>query len=1670
MAGPVTFLRLLVWSIVDAVVSTDDESDLDECPSPLTRAAGPGPAALGSLAADLGSGLGADASTRALGADPGCGLGAAPSGSALVGDPGCGQGAALGAEHSDASRPLGGSGVPDTLEHNGAREGDADTLGHRARPRTSRGPRVAATHLAAPPRNCRVWFANPIAVVVGPCAVLAAYLDGIAVQIQAWRRQAIARRCVARLRAVRRPVSLVGVWLPPQAAPACGGALAPAGSLTGLQAAELHGRATIWTDSGGGCQFSAVAADADVFDDATRHGEVRRVAVGGLRARPHAYAPFVEHGSDGEPLWDYDPARPYDYTSFLAFVDELAKTGTHGCHVSLAALMWHYRRPAKLISALDASVLVHPAPGVSGGRPFVFVHTRETDVTVGHYEATVALEPWAVVAGRAPPTRSPAVAAAPRAAAATAPSAAARQRVAAERAAPSSGAARRARVRDVPAAPILDPARWQQVPRRRPAAPSLPPVATGGGASAGVGRFAALAAPASEEGEGAEVPAAAPTESALPSCEERRRLKAERRSSARAVRRRAAEAEAAALATAVQLAATESAAAEAATLAAAAEEPSPRPQAPRGRAPAATPEPLTGAEQQVLLVLTMVGAAAAAAAAGEAEAAVALAAEHAAMDVATATLRAEGAAEAAYVQAELEATRARFEELPGGGALPAGPCSSNADIVARGRRAEALRDRALGKCSACGTEVPLHAGFSNKERELVARGEARCRVCVAAACRTERASGPVFETESRAVSASARDAAFEAYQGRVGARREALRVSDAAAAAAAAAAEVAAGGAVPEPVFFGSSCAADPSGGAHACFSSSYPAPFVDSMGREFANVEQFVMHRKATTMGDEVSAALILAEPDPAKARALGRAVCNFDKQRWARYAPVWGEDAVWRKFSGDAELAAVLLGTGERPLVAASAGDAVWGVGMDAAACRAALPCELEDAVAYGNLWGKCLSRVRARLRFRARLAAHDGVVPLCSAEGGVDFEALADLLELYARTVPLAERAVVCSRTGHRWQDEDLIPLLRDIKVTGGVPASAESLAELAKGDRCHGGNGRLTLDELTTALTLLADEESKGWVTKYATREELREAGFDNVWVSPVLLADKMSDGGRKLKSVVDLVTGVVRDGVHHPLMPQSRWCDHDSKESSKGAEDSINDLSPMTKDKLHSKLDDVPYVARVAMALMSKDGELGPDELRAVEGSTVDVSSAYRLLPLARSARALHAFKFLDPDEPIPAYVLGGGQPRDEDCVWFVKSVMPFGWVLSVDYWIRLSKAVKALHLWDGCPPLRHRVPRAADGSRQHDMSVYIDDAGLYALEGLGQLAQDRYLELLAYLRIPVSMEKLEAEGGVTTALHMLGVIFDFATREMRLSPARLEALKRRCREMRDKKVCTREEYDSLVGVLSFCASCVAGGSGRTFMRSLYDLQRRRGGWVRLTRGAGVDLNWWLRFVEEYNGESMMLDDYFTTAEELGLYTDASLEAFGACWVRPDGTAEYFSGRWDEVLPGIDTRQVLPDGSVGEWHISELEALVVLMAMDQWGSHFGGRKIITRCDNESAVAAINRMRCVDPGMHTAVKELWFTKMAHSFDVRCRHVKSEDNKLGDLPSRWTRADGSRDAAAEREFFEFVGSVYGVARADMTEVEPSLDTRGLLRRMQRAHHGAGHRLNGEGGEAEQ
>jgi ribA/ribD-fused uncharacterized protein len=139
-----------------------------------------------------------------------------------------------------------------------------------------------------------------------------------------------------------------------------------------------------------------------------------------------------------------------------------------------------------------------------------------------------------------------------------------------------------------------------------------------------------------------------------------------------------------------------------------------------------------------------------------------------------------------------------------------------------------------------------------------------------------------------------------------------------------------------------------------------WPAPFLLD-GRRYATAEHYMMWRKAVLFGDADAAEAVLAAPGPAEAKALGRGVRGFDSAVWERErfeVVVAGSVA---KFAADAPLGAYLVGTGDRTLVEASPGDAVWGIGLRADHPDARHP----DRWPGRNLLGRALMVARARLR---------------------------------------------------------------------------------------------------------------------------------------------------------------------------------------------------------------------------------------------------------------------------------------------------------------------------------------------------------------------------------------------------------------------------------------------------------------------------------------------------------------------------------------------------------------------------------------------------------------------------------------------------------------------------------------------------------------------------------
>ncbi|WP_455233235.1 NADAR family protein [Geopseudomonas aromaticivorans] len=130
--------------------------------------------------------------------------------------------------------------------------------------------------------------------------------------------------------------------------------------------------------------------------------------------------------------------------------------------------------------------------------------------------------------------------------------------------------------------------------------------------------------------------------------------------------------------------------------------------------------------------------------------------------------------------------------------------------------------------------------------------------------------------------------------------------------------------------------------------------------GVRFQYAEQMMMYCKAKLFGDDATAAKILGAKHPREHKALGRKVTGYDDEVWSARRMRIVEAACYSKFSQNADLCDLLLGTGDTLLVEASPYDRVWGVGLGADDPRI-----LDQSQWLGqNLLGQVLMTVRDKL----------------------------------------------------------------------------------------------------------------------------------------------------------------------------------------------------------------------------------------------------------------------------------------------------------------------------------------------------------------------------------------------------------------------------------------------------------------------------------------------------------------------------------------------------------------------------------------------------------------------------------------------------------------------------------------------------------------------------------
>ena len=108
-----------------------------------------------------------------------------------------------------------------------------------------------------------------------------------------------------------------------------------------------------------------------------------------------------------------------------------------------------------------------------------------------------------------------------------------------------------------------------------------------------------------------------------------------------------------------------------------------------------------------------------------------------------------------------------------------------------------------------------------------------------------------------------------------------------------------------------------------------YPSPFTID-GLSFSSVEQYMMHQKAVTFGDEETAAAILATDNPGKIKALGRSVRNYDDTRWNGIRQIVVYKGLLEKFRQNPNLKQQLLATAPHTLAECALQDKIWGIGI--------------------------------------------------------------------------------------------------------------------------------------------------------------------------------------------------------------------------------------------------------------------------------------------------------------------------------------------------------------------------------------------------------------------------------------------------------------------------------------------------------------------------------------------------------------------------------------------------------------------------------------------------------------------------------------------------------------------------------------------------------------------
>lgn len=223
---------------------------------------------------------------------------------------------------------------------------------------------------------------------------------------------------------------------------------------------------------------------------------------------------------------------------------------------------------------------------------------------------------------------------------------------------------------------------------------------------------------------------------------------------------------------------------------------------------------------------------------------------------------------------------------------------------------------------------------------------------------------------------------------------------------------------------------------------------------------------------------------------------------------------------------------------------------------------------------------------------------------------------------------------------------------------------------------------------------------------------------------------------------------------------------------------------------------------------------------------------------------------------------------------------------------------------------------------------------------------------------------------------------------MEVTPDRLIQIKEELHAWSHKLIASKREIQQLLGKLQFIAKCVK--PGRLFIARMLDTLRGipcNNDTITLKSDFRADIYWWQKFVDVYNGVSVLGDGQFLNPGQT-FQTDACLVSCG-------GIALANNECFSKKFPAFILNRHLD--------INSLELLTIIVACKVWGHKWAGLRLIVECDNEVSTKVINNGRSRSQFLNKCAKELLYVAAQYDFDIRACHIPGRTNTLADQLSR-------------------------------------------------------------------